>query len=273
LVSHGGYSIDWRQQLEPMMPFLLGTGGIVSFHANELAPIAAFTRVLRNKFIKLGAGSTAVQLDPLNSNTHYLAEIVSQIALSAGASLETSDQSQFNITIGGDIRARGNVSISEVDINIDHPDTDAALVRALKKGLSDQLDSGRRIAIVFVNSHEWSALELRRLHNMLLMDCLVPLTAAGLLIVDVSDSDKLRTLCDDWMLDANLRLTLPDRFDDDAKAFAVVDLVTIAMDLGIFSSENDAQIFARTLVASSASVRDLHVSVALAVSQLRRGSE
>jgi len=75
-----GCVIDWRTEFGRLAPFLESRGGVVAVRTTANAPASIFARTLRTVMQQSESTSwKAVQIEPSNSNTHYLSEILLQM--------------------------------------------------------------------------------------------------------------------------------------------------------------------------------------------------
>lgn len=256
--------IDWRRQVADLEPFLAERGGVVRVAVSADSPASTFVKVVR----QLMAGGDwerpwiSVQIDPDNPNTHYLDDIVAQLAFSLGIEDELA-LDRGRIVVGSYNRAE---KVEVKNVKILHQENEAERSRRMLGGLRKVADAieerlqTERVGLVFLNSHTYDQRMLARLRNRLWDERLDEMTEMGLLLIDVSDPDRCRG--SDWPPDQDLLLELPERFDDGARADAEADLATLALDEGIATDASTAEMFAKTLIQSSDRVGDLYNGLA-----------
>src|SRR6266480_3655632 len=163
--------IDWRSQMSALQPHLEGLGGVIQVRLGNDSPGSAFARALRFTMKEEGWPFpwSCVQIDYENASTHYVSDIVRQIRKTAGLVVEASDISrQVTIDVGKDIKARGNVDIHDVNIAVESNQDSAVQFESYIQRLCDALRqelTSRRIALLFMNSHEYSRAELARMRR------------------------------------------------------------------------------------------------------------
>ena len=271
--GYAGFSIDWREQFTSLDPFLaIRRGGVIHIDARSEAPVSAFARVLRARVRDGCDGAIAVQIDPLNSNTHYLRDVVSQIARSASIGLEPMHPDRnVVVNVGTDIKSRGDISLSNIEIALngldEGPEITLEAIPHLTLGLRKVLRQ-RKVVLIFVNSQLWSTTDLRRINEHLWQDALSSLIDEGLVVINIGELAETQERCDGWLMPPDLVLSLPAEYDNTSKAAALEDLVRIASDASLFESEMEVAVFARTLV-SSLSVRELHAKLAVVLARLK----
>jgi len=130
----------------------------------------------------------------------------------------------------------------------------------------------RRVALVFVDTHESDAQSLTDLGRKLWEGALAELTDSGLLVIDIFDPGALAGKSSAWPPDPCLVLELPDRYDHDSRADALEDLASIALREGWFPTFDEARASAMTILAVSDNIRDVYAGLAAAVVRLGVGT-
>jgi hypothetical protein len=271
--------IDWRSQFSALRPYLEGAPGVVHVHAGPGAPSSAFARVLRSRLEHetWPFQWITVQIDPSNANTHYVSDIVAQIGKTAELALQPIAPSQpLPVTVGSDIKARGNVVVSNVDVTLNQDDFDRSVredarVETLCQALRALMGT-RRLALIFLQTHSSDGASLTNLGRKLWDGRLSRLASVGLLVIDIFDPGAMADKSPAWPPEPNLVVGLPDRFDAEAQQAAKEDLVALALAEGWFPTEAEAVASAETMLATSQDVRSLYAGIALATIRLRARS-
>jgi hypothetical protein len=260
--------IDWRRQFQALEPYFADRGGVVHVKVSEASPASNFSKAIRQ--LMLGGQWThpwkCVQVEALNSNTHYLEDIVVQLERSLELGLETASLVAGGVVqVGTDIKA-DSVEISNVDISTQEDDyvrvhRSYARFDRVADAIRERLETEReRIALLFLNSHTYGRDTLSDFRRLLWDTQLQTLTDSGLLLIDISDPSRG---CEpDWPPDPDLLLDLPERFDDASHRDAHTDLVKFALAEEIAASADGADMFATTLLDASDTIRDVYAGLA-----------
>jgi hypothetical protein len=261
-----GYVIDLRSQVARLRPFLDDRGGVVHVRTREGAPASVFARVLR--LVMLEAGWKHVQIEPSNPNTHYLSDILIQIMDTCGIPLggQGGKDALVSVNIGTGIDAGGNVDVSDIDVTVvgdsfENARRERERVQSVAVGLSQVL-ARSRVALIFIRTHESPASIVRAVRARLWDDALAPLIDEGLLLVDISDPERMTVDPATWPPPPDIAFDLPVALvDDDDRDVAANDIARILLDEQLLASEREAVASGRALVASAVSIADLYASV------------
>ncbi len=259
--------IDWRQQLQTLKPYLTERGGVIRILVSEGSPASNFSKAIR-MLMENGAGDrpwTSVQFDALNSNTHYLDDVVAQL----DRSLELRDGDSLSggggtVQIGTQIEAQ-TVEISNVEIS--HQEDEYVRTRRSLARLDRVADDIRarlqteRLGLIFLNSHTYDRDTLSRFRRLLWEERLQAMTELGLLLIDFSDPGQSHG--SSWPPNPDVQIDLPERFDDASILHAQEDLEAFALDAAFAVNSGEADVFAATLLRSSASISDLYARLSL----------
>lgn len=269
--------LDWQPQFAVLRPYFEGRGGIVHVHAGSTSPVSAFARVVRGQ---LAADEwpfkwSTVQIDPSNASTHYVADIIVQIRKNVKLSLTNAYRQPVTINVGNENEADGNVTVSNVDIDIAYDEygqseLESERIDHLCASLKVVLET-RRVALIFVDTHKSDANSLTSLGRKLWEGALDNLTQGGLLVIDIFDPALFGGGVYAWPPDPDLIVQLPDRYDDQSRTHALSDLASIALDEGWFLTYEEARAFAATVLATSDDVRDVYARLARAVAGFGTG--
>lgn len=261
--------VDWRQQFAALVPFAQGKGGVVHVHASVEAPTNVFLRELRH-FLESGSWSkpwTTIQLDTAeDGGASYVAGIVDQIAIAAGCAHGIAANAGTEVSVGSDIRAGGDVTLRDISVSLFV--TDSVLVANLCDRLAAFLQD-RRLAILISAPQSMERSRLDRLMTMLWDGRLESLVASGLLLLHLDEPYPDGHQSAAWPPPADVVVTLPSIFGEDERICAHADLTEIALNNRLFATRGEAEVFASTLLASNTTVRDLHMSLSLALNGLR----
>ncbi len=258
--------IDWRRQFQALEPYFIDRGGVVHVRVTDASPASTFSKAIRQVMVndQWPLPWRCVQIDALNSNTHYLEDVVIQLERSLELDLETANSlARGVIQVGADIEAH-SVEISNVGITYQEDDYERvhrayARLDSAADAITERLET-ERIALLFLNSHTYDSKTLSRFRRLLWDARLQTLTHSGLLLIDISDPSCSRG--PDWPPEPELLLDLPERFDDTARLDAHADLRKIAMSEGIAANADRADMFATTLLSSSDTIRDVYAGLA-----------
>jgi hypothetical protein len=263
--------IDWRSQLAALDPYLKGLGGVVHIRLGQESPGSAFARALRSA-MRTGSWPypwSAVQIDYGDPNTHYISEVVSQIRISTGLQLPQPDTPapEVSVGIGTDIKARGNVTVKDINVVVgsdrETPASLAANIDQLCTALRD-LMTHRRVALIFMDSHQYARRELTGIRRILWESKLESLIEHGLLVLDFSNPQSAAD-SDIWPPDPCLAIDLQDKYDDSSRASAAEDIAKLARDNGFAQSAEEAKGFAEGILLTSYNIRDMYARLGLCV--------
>jgi len=270
MTNVGAQVVDWRTQFTALDPHLKGLGGVIQVRVGSDSPSSAFARALRHKMSKeqWPFPWTSVQIDRSNASTHYVSDIIGQILKSIGRVAETTRQSPVSIGIGQGIKARaGNVNIHDIEVSItqDEPAVNKinADIRRLCEILPDYLKT-RRLALLIMNSHEYSRSEIALIRRTMWDDALEGLIDHGLLVLDFSNTALIPDVSI-WPPDPLLAIELPAKYDDYSRQAAREDLSEIALEAGLVTTPDQAAGFAEALLMTSHNIRDMYAGLALCV--------
>ncbi|MGL5824085.1 MAG: hypothetical protein ACRCYU_04505 [Nocardioides sp.] len=270
MTKASGWKIDWREQLSEILALRdHGAGGVVHIHAGAESPKAAFARVLRGELSSSSHDRSwrTVQIDPDNSNTHYLTDIVQQVSKSTGVSLVIPSSSP-TVQVANNLEAGGALLIKDVTINAGLGASAVTYVEALCESLRKLLPT-RRVAIIFMNTHQYSVSDLDRMMSVLWIDALENLVPLGLVVVDIFDPVEMACKNSSWPPDSTILLDLPSAYDDRSRIAAVEDIATLTLEKGMCKSSEQAEVFANAIVTSHQDIRSVHAGFTLAVNRLR----
>jgi hypothetical protein len=257
--------IDWRTQFTALEPFLSTDGGVVHILAAADAPTFLFSKALRlwmdttpwPRRWRIGG------INPLRPTTHYLEDIVLHLEQTLElAPLNEPVGRLVRIEVARDIRARrGDVVIRD---NAIHVNDDVNLGYGLRRRidrLADSIrsESGSRLAVICVNSHDHSPESLRSLRDQVWDGVLAPCVDSGLLLIDIGDGQRHSEY---WPPPPNVVIDLPSRYEGAARADAEHDLAALALAERRYGTEPEAETFAKTLLDVSHNVRNLHANLA-----------
>jgi hypothetical protein len=274
-----GHRLDWKSQFEGLQTFLDGDGGVVHVYAGQGAPAFVFAKMLRKE---LAAQTNrrkswlSMQIDPSSANTHYVSDIVSGICRTSHLTLDHRGGSPALINVGNGIKTGGgDVSIRDIYIGLDADPMDmlmreADLIQAMCEALSKKLRT-QRLALILVNSHENELDNLTGLSKYIWDDALEKLIGSGLLLIDIFNPARQASRSSTWPPKPDLILDLPDRYDRESHESAKQDLVRIALEERLHERQDQAVIFADTLLALSDDVSDTYAHLAVALARLGTG--
>ena len=108
--------VNWREELSRVQPFLADRGGVVCISGCRRSAINSFVKLLRSEVKATGAGfSLRLGLD--DSTTRYPHDIIVKLETQFGMTVANPP----SVTVLKDIRARGNVDIQGVDVDVHFP--------------------------------------------------------------------------------------------------------------------------------------------------------
>ncbi len=269
-------SIDWRFQLSGLEAYLDEYGGIIHVEAPANSPASIFSKVVRHLMSndRWELPWRHVLLDARNASTHYLDDIVAQIAHSLDLDL---DDAAFN---GGGVRVANNIRAERVeirDVNISFAEDEysrstrsMARIGRLIEAIAERLTT-ERIALILLNAHAYDKMTLSRFREKLWDRGLAELTSDGLLLINISDSNV--GCGNDWPPPASLVLDLPERYDPMSELDAAEDLEKLALDDQLAANAGEAKLFAKLLISNSdRKVRDVYANLARARTSLKSPS-
>jgi hypothetical protein len=210
-----------------------------------------------------------VQIDYGDPNTHYISEIVSQIRTSTGLQFPKPDipGSEVSVDIGTDIKARGNVTIQDISVVVgtdrETPTVLAANIDELCTALQDHM-TNHRVALIFMNSHQYARRELTYIRRFLWEGKLESLIEHGLLVLDFSNPQSAADT-DLWPPDPCLAIDLQDKYDENSRASAAEDIAKLARDNGFAQSTEEAKGFAEGILMTSYNIRDMYARLGLCI--------
>jgi hypothetical protein len=258
--------IDWRRQFQALEPYFAGRGGVVRVRVNDSSPASNFSKAIRHTMLRdhYAHPCTCAQLDSQNSNTHYLQGVVLQLERSLELDQETVSAAAGGLVQIGTGNEAQSVEIS--NINVVYRDDDyarssreSARLDRVADAIKERLET-ERVALLFLNSHTYDSNTLSRVRKQLWDARLQTLTDSGLLLIDISDPS--RGCGPDWPPDPDLLLDLPERFDEASRPYAHMDLVNFALANEIAANADQADMFARTLLETSETIRDMYAGLA-----------
>lgn len=266
--------IDWRQQFKALEPYFADRGGVVSVKVSSTSPASNFSKAIRQL---MDSGQLAhpwkcVQVEARNSNTHYLDDMVIQLERSLELDPEAASPAGGGaVQIANNIKAQ-SVKIEKVEVSNQEDDyartrRSYARLDRVADTIEERLET-ERIALLFLNSHTYDRNTLSDFRRLLWDTRLQALTDSGLLLIDISDPSRG---CEPhWPPDPDLLLDLPERFDDASHRDAHTDLVKFALAEAIAANADGADMFAKTLLDTSDTIRDVYAGLAR---MLARGTE
>jgi hypothetical protein len=225
--------IDWRNEFAALRPYFNKKGGVVHirYHGSESAP-NAFLMTLKWRFEKfrLNESRASVRIDPeIGFTTHYTIDVMQTIANKVGYALESSGalSATFNIASGNTSQAGMDVDVGSIHIDaLGHADAPmirdrriTQLVMATRRFLSN----GHFMIVLndctmAEQAFFWRDLWAKGFNN---------LTADGLLLVKMVDSEKQNQSKHPDEPEPTIRLSLPVEYDDSRQLDVVEDLAAI----------------------------------------------
>lgn len=273
-----GYIVDWREQMSRLEVYLDQRGGVVHIRIGRDSPTSAFVKALRLTMHddQWSHPCKSVQIDNSNASTHYLADIVLQLARAIDLDLGSFEREEKGpIEVAKDIRAGGDVHVHDISVSVGEDEFDARLREHKRtERLLDAIESylgERRLAIIFYESHLHDRKQLSAFRTKVWNEGLERLVSHGLLLVDCSDPTHSSHQDGTWPPGPDCSIDLPDMYDASARTHATDDLADIAIAQGIYDSESEAIAFAETLIAASPNIRELHAGLARALLGLASG--
>jgi hypothetical protein len=263
--------IDWRSQMAALQPYLKGLGGVIHIHVGINSPGSAFAKALCT-LMKDGQWPfpwRSVQFDYNDASTHYAFDIIRQIAKSTGIPATSAGMEQPHaIAIAKDIRAGGNVNIENINVTVESSRLQAGYdIDKLCDALREQLAT-QRVALLFMNSHQYNRPELARMRRTIWDGALEELINHGLLLLDFSEPQQISdpTL---WPPDPCLVIELNDKYDAISRRAAGEDLAQIAYEEGLVTTPEEAEGFAKAMLMTSYNIRDMYARLALCLIEPR----
>lgn len=257
-----------------LQPYLSDRGGVVHVRVAADAPASAFVRQLRSE-MEYGNWRRrwiSVQIDGDNSATHYVSDMVEQLetSLEVSAGHDSSVVLPSTINVGTNNQAGGSVTVSgnQVSINFDSRVSFAQITRrvaAIRRHLENQ-EEDVRLAVVLSHSPASDEREIKAFVDQVWEGSLSSLADSGALLVYLAPEGRPAP---EWAPPACVDIELHPHLDELSSRQAVADLTAIAVNQRLFTSDADAAVYARTLVASSTNLRDLFTSFANSVRRLR----
>jgi hypothetical protein len=253
--------LGWGRQLQALEPYFAGHGGVVRVQVTDGSPASNFSKVIRQL---MDGGQWArpwrcVQIDALNSSTHYFEDVVAHL----GRSFELGPATA-SLVAGGAAQAGADVTADSVEVP--HREDDHERVHRSRERpdrVADAIEERlmtERIALLFFNSHTYHPNVLSLFRRQLWDTRLQALAGSGLLLIDISDPTP--GCGPDWPPEADLLLDLPERFDDASRLDAHADLVRLALAEGIAANADEAEVAATTLLDASDTIRDVYAGFA-----------
>lgn len=263
--------VDWRNELNSLADRFADRGGVVHVTTSPGSGASTFAKAIRHR-LTVGEWErpwVSVQIDSVNPSTHYLEDIVVQLQRSiAPGQPGTLVHGHPSIQVGTGIVASA-VELSDIAVFYNE---DAFSQSSRASARIEQLSElvrgvfpARRIALIFLNSHEHDRRVLHRVRTMLWDPVLRDLVADGLLLIDISDP---ASVTEHWPPEPDLVIQLPEHFGEAARAQAEDDLATIAMEEGLYGAEEPARAFASTTLALCDNVSEMYSRLGRAVARL-----
>lgn len=271
--------LDWREQLTQLEPYFNGRGGVVHVHAGLDAPVSAFAKAVRSKLEteEWPFRWATVQIDPFNAKTHYLPDIISQIRETVGLSLNDPDLRSTNVKLASENKVGGDINLTDIHIDFGHDEYERSaqerervvhLCKFLERVLKKQ-----RVALVLVDTHKSHVDKLTKFGRKLWDGALDKLTDRGLLVIDIFDPALLEGKAYAWPPAASEIVDLPDRYDKQARAHAINDLMWFAIREGLHETPERAEVFAQTILDASNKISDVYALLANIVARHGRGPD
>jgi hypothetical protein len=268
--------LDWREQLTQLRPYFNGRGGVIHVHAGLGAPVSAFAKAVRSRLEteKWPYRWSTVQIDPFNAKTHYLPDIISQIRETVGLGLTDRDMRPANVRLGSGNRAGGDINMNNIHIDFAHDEYErSAQERQRVIHLCSFLEhvlKKQRVALILIDTHKSHADKLNKFGRKLWDGALEKLTGRGLLVIDIFDPVVLEGKAYAWPPIASEIVDLPDRYDEQNRAHAFDDLVSLSIREGMYVTPEKAEVFAQTILDTSDNISDVYASLARARARQRR---
>lgn len=253
-------TLDWDVELGKVhQPGAEPSGRFIWIHGNDGAATSQFIRALRYRMESDSPSYSTVQISPLNSNTHYLYDIVQQLDISFKLDLVANPSG--SLTLASGITAGGDVRIENVRVDGFDPFRSAfgsphLAIAKLVDGVSRRMDEGLRPVLIFHDFQEATPEIRRRLRDELWDGGLGPLTDKGLIAIDFVGPPNT-AVDDSWPPPADEIINLPESLAGPARLSAEQRLADLATEQFGYDP-GEARVFASTLLASSTTVADLY---------------
>jgi hypothetical protein len=205
-----------------------------------------------------------IQIDGNNAATHYLSDMMDQIERTLGI-VPPSLANGHTIKIASDIQSGGDVEISNVNVNY-APNGSHLHARAdqIAKSIAS-VSKEKRTCLIFFDSDSADPRELSAFRTILWDGRLEHLLSCGLLLIVFIPQDNTTP---HWLPEPDVIIELPERYDDASARNAVEDITEFAISQKLFSSVEEAKVFASTLVASHRKPKELHANFAGVMSRI-----
>lgn len=258
-------TINWRGEFSRLNNFLQNDGGVIHIKTTQNSPSSAFVKALRSSMEheEWKIPWQTIQIEGNNAATHYLSDMIDQIERSIG--ITHSIAKDHNINIATDIESGGDVEVSNITVNYGQNGGNLhGRAEQITKTILN-ISEKKRTCIIFFDSDNADQKELSAFRTIVWNDKLEHLLSKGLLLI-IFYGQNSNTY--HWVPEPDLILELPERYSDDSARNAIEDIAEFAISQKLFSSSEEAQTFATTLIASHPNPKELHANFAGVLSRI-----
>jgi len=252
-----------------MESFLDGEGGTLHIRAGDNCMPSAFLEVLIQTARRAPRSLVAAVVDPNNQLTASPLAAFRAVLLAIGGEAPfVPPQHQLSLSVASDVRTLfGSVTIENVTVN-GGSFSESEELGALIDLVNEQIKVGRRfdnLLVVFRNCHDMDVSLRRSFYFSIWEPALSHMTRLGAKMVFQYEPARLATDMSSLPPIAERSIVLPSELVD-----VVEELAELALRRTWELDISDARVLARTVLATSQDVRQIHT--AMAMLELRKAS-
>lgn len=262
-------TINWRKELKILDRYIKSEGGVLHIKTTPDSPSSAFSKSIRN----IMENNTwdrrwvTVQFDGDNAATHYLSDMISQLEVSLELGEFQTVLPTYQIEIGNNINAGGDVEISNIKVAIADTNDFQERIKRIIQHIENKADEQRLALFLFnTGSSNTDQKELKRFKNQLWDNRLEKLVEKGVLLIAFSHHESNNL---DWLPDPDDVLNLPSSYCSESKKNAREDIARFLLEQGYASNEVEAEGIAIGIVASNSLPKNLHANFAGILAEVR----
>lgn len=244
--------LDWRREREALIEPLKCGGGVVRVQASTDGPLLEFGNALRS-LLDVGGWTRpwrTIQFDPVNPNTRYFGEMTRQIERSlsippdvmppvvlGGGSKVGTDLTAEIISVSNSF----NFGTNEYEQAVVHEQRAKRIIQTIKERVASE-----SFCFLFVSSEDFPREALAGFLDLLWLDALADMAASGVLLVDLTRSNRRTDI--EWPPSPAVNLSLADQYDEHTRECAIADLADYLLLRGLEKTRAEALAYSRAML-------------------------
>jgi hypothetical protein len=236
------HTIDWRTPFRSLEPYVAGRGGLICVTGGPTSAWSIFLELVRESCRAASSSLDDIKINPVDETTRGPDDIIAKLE----SRLHMSQIPPSAVTVASNVRAGGNVSISQVEVSsalspyevsVGRRDRERRIVAHL-----DTVLPGRRCVMFLHGCSELPPRTSSWFWETLWSENLAPLARKGFLLICVCET--MDGSCKHGLTKAtpDCRVALPDLYTEKGRDEALEDIAAI---LSTYTGEDEKMVRGR----------------------------